>query len=154
MFVKPERFDVTDINDLEMLFEKTHSMNPAKFSGKNRPDFFLTMVCSISFCLRYCIIRNNYMGYVLVWASLVGAWLWIAQFAKSSLWDFKSCKYPSTEISTCHKQLVHRFWEGLPNYLTLKALPAIPLFYYVLTVYDVFTPAVFTPANILKWNRC
>lgn len=66
LFVKLNRFDVTDFNDLERLIEKTHSMNPAKFSGKNRPDFFLKMVCSIC---------NNYMGYLLVLASLVGAWL-------------------------------------------------------------------------------
>lgn len=33
----------TDFNYLEMLIEKAHSMNPAKFSGKDRPDCFLKM---------------------------------------------------------------------------------------------------------------
>ncbi|KAL1566586.1 multidrug-resistance type transporter [Salvia divinorum] len=33
----------TDFNYLEMQLEKAHSMNPAKYSGKNRPDCFLKL---------------------------------------------------------------------------------------------------------------
>lgn len=60
VFINLRRCDVTDFNYLEMLIEKAHSMNPAKFSGKDRPDCFLKMVGSI-LCLQFCVICNDFL---------------------------------------------------------------------------------------------